>query len=205
MITIGVTGIMGSGKTFVSGIFAMLGAEVIDTDRIVHELLRPGTAVAGEIEKAFGDDILDGGGSVDRKKLAAKVFHLEPGRVNELNSIIHPEVIKTIDNRLFSAEERGVRAVVIDAPLLIETGLNERVNYTVFVRASAEKAVERLSREGRAGREDFKARMKLQLNASEKEKVADFVVDNNDSAEKTESQVREIWNMVTGGRKYEYS
>ena len=204
MITIGVTGIMGSGKSFVSGIFGKLGAEVIDADEIVHELMRPGTAVAGEIAKAFGEDVLDGGGAVDRKKLAVKVFLREPGRVSELNSIIHPEVIKAIETRLFLAEKRGVRAVVIDAPLLIETGLNERMNYTVCVRASAEKALERLLREGKADRGDFKARMKHQLDASEKEKFADFVLDNNGAAEKTESQVREIWERITGGKKYEY-
>ncbi len=199
MITIGVTGIMGSGKTSVSAMFGRLGAEVIDADEVVHGLMGPGTAVSREIAEVFGADILDHTGAVDRKKLANRVFYREPERVGELNGIIHPEVIKAIDGKLYSARERGVRAVVIDAPLLIETGLNEKVDYTVCVRSFSGRAVERLAREGRAGSEDFEARMKLQLNACEKEKHADFIVDNNDSAEETESQVRKIWERIIGG------
>ncbi len=199
MITIGVTGIMGSGKTSVSAMFGRLGAEVIDADEIVHGLMGQGTAVSGKIAKAFGSGILDRAGSVDRKKLADRVFYREPERVGELNGIVHPEVIKAIEGKLCSARERGVRAVVIDAPLLIEAGLNEKVDYIVCVRSSSARAVERLAREGRAGSEDFEARMKLQLNASGKEKHADFIVDNNDSAAETESQVRKIWESIIGG------
>lgn len=201
MITIGVTGIMGSGKTLASGMFGLLGAEVICADKIVHDLLGSGEALPEKVADVFGEDVLDGSGAVDRKKLSEKVFQRSAGSIERLNSIIHPEVVNIIEDKLTSARVRGVRAVVIDAPLLIEAGLDKKVDYIVCVRSSREKAVERLAREGRAGPEDFRNRMRFQMPASGKEKRADFIVDNNGSVRETESQVRKIWESITGGKK----
>lgn len=203
MITIGVTGIMGSGKTLVSGMFEKFGAEVIDADRIVHDLIGSGGRVSESIAGVFGEDVLGTSGVVDRKKLSEKVFRRDGDGegVKRLNGIIHPEVVNVIEERLVSARARNVQAVVIDAPLLIEAGLDKKVDFLVCVRSSRERAVERLLHEGRAGPEDFKNRMRFQMGAFEKEKRADFIVDNNGSVMETESQARKIWESITGGQK----
>lgn len=201
MITIGVTGIMGSGKTLVSGMFGGLGAEVIDADGIVHDILGSGGKIPERLAGVFGEDVLDASGAVDRKKLSEKVFRRDVGGVKKLNDIIHPEVVNVIEKRLASARARGVQAAVIDAPLLIEAGLDKKVDFIVCVRSSRGKAVERLVREGRAGPEDFRNRMRFQMAASEKEERADFIIDNNGSVRETESQAGKIWESITGGKK----
>ncbi len=199
MVKIGVTGIMGSGKTLVSGMFGKLGAEVINADEIVRSLLLPGTEVSAAIEKTFGEAVLQEGGVIDRKKLAGEVFVKNPENLARLNAIIHPEVFNIIENKIASAVMRRAGFVVIDAPLLVETELDKNCDFTIVVRSSTENALDRLARSGKASPEDFSARMRFQMGGAEKEKKADFIVDNNGSVNETEVQVREIWKRITGG------
>jgi dephospho-CoA kinase len=198
MIIIGVTGIMGSGKTLVSKMFGALGAEVINADKLVHNLLER-RAISKKIAESFGKEVLNEKSEVDRKKLGRRVFLKTQDRVNDLNKIIHPEVMKLIQKNISDAKKRGVPAVVIDAPLLIETGLHERTDYNVCVRLSPESAAKRLSLAGRASRDEFKARMRFQMDGDEKEEKADFVIDNRGTVEETKSQVRKIWGIINGG------
>ncbi len=201
MVKIGVTGIMGSGKTLVSGMFGRLGAEVINADEIVRSLLLPGTEVSAAIEEAFGEAVLQEGGVIDRKKLAGEVFVKNPENLARLNAIIHPEVFNIIESKIASAVMRRTGFLVIDAPLLVETKLDKKCDYTVVVSSSRENALDRLALAGKASPEDFSARMRFQLGGAAKEKKADFIVDNNGSVNETEVQVRKIWKRITGGGK----
>ncbi len=196
MVTVGVTGIMGSGKTLVSGMFGKLGAEVIDADRIVRGLLRPGTPVWEPLLEAFGGGILDREGRLERSQLAGAVFSGDGDNLRKLNEIIHPEVLRIIRRRIGSLRKRGAKAAVIDAPLLIETGLHEEMDYIVSVEADCNSAAERIARRDAAGPEKFDARMRFQLPAGEKRKYADFVVDNSGPVENTRRQVESVWESI---------
>ncbi len=197
MVTIGITGIMGSGKSLVSGMFELLGAKIIDADEIVHRLLCSGTSAHDSLVSIFGEGVLREDGSIDRSLLAGKVFGGEPENIRLLNAVLHPEVIKEIDEKILYYREAGVPAVVVDAPLLIETGLHENLDYTIVVRSTADKAVERITGDGRLSAEDFSSRMKFQLSGEEKEKHADFIIDNNGPYEATNAQVKELWKKMT--------
>lgn len=196
MVTIGVTGIMGSGKSMVAGMFELLGAKKIDADEIVHNLLCPGTGSYDSIVRLFGEGVLREDGSIDRARLAGKIFGDEPDNLRLLNAVLHPETIKKIEERILCYRKAGAPAVIVDAPLLIETGLHESLDYTIVVRSTAEKAVERISGGGRFNAEDFASRMKFQLSGDEKEKHADFIIDNNGPYEATNAQVRELWKKM---------
>ncbi len=196
MVIIGITGGMGTGKTTAAKMFADFGAKIIDADRIAHSVVKPGSDVWRELLGAFGKEIFSRNGTINRRKLAGIVFGKEPHRLKELNSIIHPEVIDIILKRIQDAAKNGADAVVIDAPLLIEAGLETVVDKIIVVTAERKTQEERSRTQLKLNPEEIKARICAQLPLSEKEKKADYVIDNNGSLENTLKQARKIWEEI---------
>lgn len=187
---------MGTGKSTVAELFARFGARVIDADRIAHLKMEPHSSVWKKLINAFGREILVENDRIDRRELAQIVFAREPQRLKELNSIIHPEVLTTIHSKIAEARREGIPAVVIDAPLLIEAGLEEVCDKVIVVTAGKEVQKKRIRADDRFSYSEIKARTSFQLSPEDKKKKADYIIDNGSSLENTRTQVNEIWEGI---------
>jgi dephospho-CoA kinase len=187
-MVIGITGSFGSGKTTVARMFASLGARVIDADRIAHRLIRPGTGVYRRIIESFGQGVLARGGGIERRKLGRIVF-ANKKLLRKLNRIVHPAIISTIRKEI--AKSRA-RIFILDAPLLIEAGLEKEVDVLIVVKSARKKQIERLLKKGICNKAQILERINSQMALSEKMRLANFVIDNNGSLENTRFQVKRI-------------
>ncbi|MCM8771058.1 MAG: dephospho-CoA kinase [Candidatus Omnitrophica bacterium] len=191
---IGLTGSWGTGKTTVAGMFKRLGAKVIDADKIAHRLIQPHTLIYQKLISVFGKKILKKNcTAIDRKKLARIVFSKKTF-LTKLNKIIHPEVIRTIKERI---KKDKSKIIILDAPLLIETGLDEIVDKLIVVKTSRDKQINRLKEKTGLSKKEISKRISYQLPLSYKIKKADFVIDNNGRREDTFVQVRQIWDKLS--------
>ena len=197
MDVIGLTGGIASGKSTVAAMLKGLGATVIDADEASRAVVEPGTPGLEAVVDAFGPEVLDGE-RLDRWKLGAIVFEDEAAR-RRLEAITHPLIRAWMAERQREAEERGEERVVLDIPLLYESGLERGLKAVIVVYAPAEVEMERLMArsaldEGEAGR-----RIAAQLPIEEKKARATYVIDNSGSREETLEQVRKVWEEITRG------
>jgi len=193
---IGLTGGVACGKSTVAKLFAELGARVIDADKIVHELYRKGEPVHEELVKRFGKEILGADGEIDRRRLAAMAF--EGGRVQELNSIVHPAVGVRQQQWLREVAVGQPDAIaVVEATLTLEAGGKARFDKIVVVTCLPEQKVVRYA--ARAGisaaeaRTEVERRSKAQWSDEEKARLADYVIDNSGALDQTRRQVERIY------------
>jgi len=189
MNMIGITGSMASGKTTVAGMFGKLGAAVIDADRIAKALLSK-KDIKNRLVGMFGKKILTKG-RVDRKKLAIEIFRDE-GSFRSACDIIHPQVIEKIRSELNDIQAKNV---VVDAPLLIESGLHIFMDKIIVVGSKKASQLERARGRG-FKKSDTSRRMKFQMPFKEKLNYADFVINNDRSIKDTERQVLKIWDDI---------
>jgi dephospho-CoA kinase len=200
-LVIGLAGGIGSGKSTVADAFARLGATVVNADKIAHEVLAS-PEVKELIAREFGQDVVKGG-QVLRQVLAARAFQ-EVQSVEKLNAIIHPAVIAETKRiieaaRGDAARGEGVcRAVVIDAPLIFEAGLDNICDKIVFVDASQETRLKRLTGLRGWKPDELARREKFQESLIYKRQRADYTVDNNGSLDQAACQVASIWKVVVG-------
>lgn len=141
MKVIGITGPTGAGKTTALNALRDLDAEVIDADALYHKLLEEDEGLKKALRTAFGEQITDKMGRIDRKALAAAVY---PGRLEELNALTHPAILAAIGERVEQARRANRPAVAIDAIALIESGLGEKCDAVVAVLAPLEVRVKRI-------------------------------------------------------------
>ncbi len=196
MVVIGITGSMGTGKSTAAGMFAGLGAKVIDADRICHELLNSCDRIHKEITGIFGEEVLGVDGHISRSKLAEIVFVKKPLMLEALNSVIHPEAIKAIIAETQKARQEKFPAVVIDAPLLFESGFGEICDMVIVVDARSEIQKKRILMKKKFSETQIKGRMSSQYSLAEKKKKADCIIDNSGSLETTRRQVEKIWRKI---------
>lgn len=192
MLRVGLSGGIGSGKSTVAAALGRRGAIVIDADAIAREVVEPGTPGLEAVVQRFGAGVLDGGGRLDRPRLAALVFD-DPVARADLNAIVHPLVAAETARRIAAAPADSV--VVIDVPLLVEAA---RSGYDVVVIVEAPEAVrlERLTGRG-MNPDDARARMGAQASDADRRKVADVVVDNSGTPEALEAQIDALWAQLT--------
>jgi len=141
MKVIGITGPTGAGKTTALNALRALGAEVLDADAVYHRLLEESEGLKKALVEAFGGQILDGAGKVDRRRLSDAVY---PDRLGELNGITHPFITTELDRRIEEARRAGRPAAAIDAIALIESGAGEKCDVVVAVLAPLELRVKRI-------------------------------------------------------------
>lgn len=195
MIVIGLTGSIGMGKTTTAALFAEAGAPVWDADAAVHRLYARGGAAVAPIAQAFPDAVVDG--AVDRARLSARLAQ-DPPAFARLEAIVHPLVAADRQAFLDQAAARGVEVVVLDIPLLFETGGETRVDKVVVVSASPELQRQRvLARPGMTA-ERFEALLARQVPDAEKRARADFVIDTSNGLEAARRQVGEVLAAVVG-------
>ncbi|MFH9662647.1 dephospho-CoA kinase [Streptomyces sp. NPDC017248] len=190
MLTVGLTGGIGAGKSEVSRLLVEHGAVLIDSDRIAREVVAPGTPGLAAVADAFGADILAADGSLDRPRLGSLVF-ADPGKLAVLNSIVHPLVRDRSRELQSAAAEDAV--VVNDVPLLTENGLAPLYDIVIVVDASPETQLDRLVRLRGMTEEDARARMAAQATREQRRQIADVVIDNDVPLDALRKRVAEVW------------
>ncbi|MGH9603689.1 MAG: dephospho-CoA kinase, partial [Terriglobales bacterium] len=144
MLRVGLTGGLCSGKSAVSEMFARRGFHVLHADRLAHDLMRPGQPVYQQVVNHFGRDIVQADGTIDRRKLAALAF--EPGRIQELNRLVHPAVVKEQDAWMDELARRDPRGIaMVEAALIVEAGVQKRFDKLVVVTCTPEQKIERFA------------------------------------------------------------
>jgi dephospho-CoA kinase len=196
VVRVGLTGGIACGKSTVAKMFADLGARVIQSDTIAHELYRPGELVYEEVVKRFGRDIVKPDGAIDRAKLAAIVFG--QGRIDELNKIVHPAVIQHQGKWIFELAAKEPDAVaMVEAALIFEAKTNSRFEKMIVVTCKPEQKVQRFAQRAglneAAARAEVERRTKAQMPDEEKIKRADYVIDNSGPLDRTRHQVEKVF------------
>jgi len=193
VLLLGLTGGIGSGKSTVSAALAARGAVVVDADGIVRELQAPGGAVLGAMVERFGAEILRPDGSLDRQRVADRVFH-DPVELEALNAIVHPAVGDEIRRRI-EAERGSDHVVVLDVPLLTENR-HYATQGTIVVDTDPELAVRRLVESRGFDEADARARIANQASREQRLATADFVIPNDGSLEDLEERVDRCWRWI---------
>ena len=189
MILIGLTGSIGMGKSTVAEMFRMHGAAVWDADSAVHRLYAKGGDGVELIGAAFPSAIVDG--AVDRSKLAELVLGA-PDALKRLESIIHPLVGEDRTRFIEAAIEAKAEMIVLDIPLLFESGAESYFHTVVVVSASAETQRARVLKRPGMTEEKFEAILKSQLPDEEKRKRADFVINTDQPLDETREEVKAV-------------
>jgi len=199
MRVIGLTGGIGSGKTTVAGLLAERGAVVIDADRIARQLVEPGSPVLDELASAFGADIVQPEGDLDRALLASRAFSSSEA-TQRLNTIMHPRIRREVNDRM-SRLPAGTPLVVLDLPLLIEGQLDDgshprpAIDLVVVVDAPEDVQVARATARGLSAA-DVRQRMLAQASRADRRAAADEIIDNSGSIESTREQVDGLWQRL---------
>jgi dephospho-CoA kinase len=187
MLILGLTGSIGMGKSTTAKLFAEAGVPVYDADATVHKLYEGEAAPA--IEAAFPGTTENG--KVDRAKLSARVVQ-DPAAMKQLEQIVHPMLGASRQKFFDDAEAAGAPVVVVDVPLLFETGGEKRVDAVVVVTTSPELQRERVLARGTMDEARLDAILARQLPDAEKRRRADFVVDTSHGLDPVRAQIRDI-------------
>ncbi len=193
MLIVGLTGGVASGKTAVSEVLREEGAYIVDADQIARDLVRPQRPAWSEIVRIFGKEILQEDGSIDRKKLADRVF-ADPDQRKLLNQILHPLITGEIDRKTGEIAQKDPKAiVVIDAPLLIEVGYQRRVDKLMVVTSTQIEQIERVKVRDGISSEGAMRIISSQMPVEEKVKLADFVIRNEGSLAEVREKAKEVF------------
>lgn len=199
MVRVGLTGGIACGKSTVAKMLEEMGARLIHADDVAHQLYVPGQPVYQEIVKQFGPEIVKPDGEIDRARLGAIAFG--QGRIEELNRIVHPAVIRRQEQLMNEIATREPNAVVVvEAALIYEAGVNGRFSRVMVVTCTPEQKVARFAQRTGIGeaaaRAEVERRSRAQLPDVEKIRRADFVIDNSSSLERTRQQVARIYSEL---------
>jgi dephospho-CoA kinase len=195
MLRVGLTGGIACGKSSIAAMLVKRGAHFLQADGLAHQLYAPGTDTYDKVVRSFGREILNEDGAINRSKLANLVF---PGRIGELNAIVHPEVVKRQNSWMSEVGQSDPHGIaVVEAALLIEAGAEKDFDKVIVVTCDVEQKVERFARRTnvplQVARAEVERRSAAQVPDEEKARRADYIVNNSGSAEDTERQVDLIW------------
>jgi len=190
---VAITGGFGTGKSTVAVFLKKIcGARLISADEIAHKLARPGTSVYRKIVSAFGKGMIKKDRSIDRLKLAEAAFSSSM-LLNKLNRIMHPEVIRIIKKEI--GRKRN-KVLLLDVPLLFETGLHRLADKVIVVKATRQQQVKRILRKSALSEKDVLKRIRAQMPLPEKVRRADFLIDNSGTLDSTKKQVENLRRML---------
>ena len=196
MLIAGLTGSIATGKSTVSAILKDLGAFIVDADKIARDVVAPGMRAWDEIVRVFGKDVLQKTGEIDRESLARIVFNDAVMR-GKLEEIIHPEVMRVIDEEIRSIKTHSSGAVVVlDVPLLIEVGMHEGVSEVIVVYCPEDMQIMRLMLRDNISREEALTKVRAQMPIEEKRRLATLLIDNSASVEETRKQVEDAYDRL---------
>ncbi|MCU0242663.1 MAG: dephospho-CoA kinase [Vicinamibacteria bacterium] len=191
MLRVGLTGGIACGKSTVMACLRETGWPGVDLDEIAHDLLKCNQKIREKLVHELGDTILDGDGSIDRRRLAGLVFG-DPAARRALNALMHPEIRRIEARRQASARREGQSAFITDGALLIESGAHLRMDRLVVVHCDEATQVRRLMARNGLGKGEAQARVRSQLGSQEKASFAHFTIDNSGLLERTLEQARRL-------------
>ena len=193
MILIGLSGGIGSGKSTAARLLEARGAVILDADRFAHEILAPGGAAVRAVLERFGPGVAGPDGGIDRRRLRSVVF-ADPAARRDLEAITHPLIYAAMASRLGGTFEPDT-VVVVDAPLLVETGGRDRVGLQALVVVAAEQSqqIERVVARGGMTAEEAAAVIAAQAPTERKLAAADYILDNRGSPADLEAGVETLW------------
>jgi dephospho-CoA kinase len=196
MLRVGLTGSIGVGKSFVASVFIELGCHVLDADQTAREVVMPGTPGLKALTEAFGEEILNPDGTLNRKHLGAVVFNDESQR-QRLNHLLHPFIIARQDEILNEWEAQDPNGIgIVDAALMIESGAYKRFDKLIVVHCRPEVQLERLMLRDKLSREEALRRINSQMPQEEKQKFADYLIDTSDGFDLTRARTVEVYNQL---------
>jgi len=191
-LIIGITGNIGTGKSTVAAMLSELGADVVDADKIAHEVMRPSNEVYAQIVQAFGAKIVSEDGEISRPKLAAIVFS-DPLALEQLEAIIHPAALATIQRRIADSQSY---VVVVEAIKLIESGLVDHCDSIWVTMCPPDDQMYRLMKMRGLSHEDALQRVQAQMPQRTKLAKADVVIDTSGSLSWTREQAKGAWRQL---------
>ena len=209
LLKVGLTGGIASGKSVVGEMFVALGAHLVQADTIAHQLMQPGEAVYQDVVRRFGTGILNPDGTVNRARLAEAAFGSSaetgtgPSRIQELNRIVHPAVIRRQNEWMEEVGRRDPRGIaMVEAALILEAGAADRFDRLLVVTCRPEQRIQRwaarLKVDEETSRREVSRRMAAQFPDEEKIKAADYIIDNSSSLDQTRKQVNEVYEKLKG-------
>jgi dephospho-CoA kinase len=188
-LLVGVTGGIGSGKSSVCTLFAALGRIVLSADRIARDLVETDPEIISGIQKDFGKESYLADGTLDRRRMAERVFTRPRERVR-LNRIVHPRVFREIDRQLSAVQHEARRPfVIVEAALIYESGMHKQLDRVIVVDAEEDLRIQRVIERDSCSREEVLRRIASQMPVAEKRKLADFIILNNGSLEDLKPKV----------------
>ena len=197
MLRVGLTGSIGVGKSFVTSVFEELGCHVLDADQTAREVVEPGTQGLRAITQEFGEEVLNADGSLDRKRLGARIFTDQAAR-ERLNFILHPFIIARQDEIMREWEAEDPNGIgIIDAALMIESGGYKRFDKLIVVHCRPEVQLERLMLRDNLARDEALRRINSQMPQEEKLRFADYAIDTSDGFELTRAQIISVHQKLT--------
>ena len=193
MFVIGLTGGIGTGKTYVSDLLEGLGAAIVNADLLGHEVYVPQSEGWHAVIDAFGEQIVADNGEIDRRALGGIVFS-DPAQLERLNAIMHPRIYALAEQRLNALAEQGVEIAVLEAALLIEAKWTPLVG-EVWVTTSPEAdIIARLGTRNNMDEATARSRINSQMPQDERVQHADVVIENSSTPEELSVKIQELWN-----------
>lgn len=194
-LIVGLTGGIVSGKSTVASMFKDIGAKIVDADKLGHSVILPHRPAWEKITRLFGKDVLQNDLTIDRERLGKIVFTNQT-LLKKLNKITHPEIIKLIKKEINLAKNKThnqQKILIIDAALIYEAKIDRFMDKIIVVYIDKDEQVKRLAKRNNLSKEEALQRIKSQMPMKEKVKMADYVIDNSNSLDKTREQVEKIW------------
>jgi dephospho-CoA kinase len=196
MLRVGLTGSIAVGKSFVASIFVELGCHVVDADHTAREVVRPRSPGLQAVVNAFGPEILNPDGTLNRQALGALVFADEKKR-QQLNYLLHPFIIARQDEILREWEKEDPNGIgIVEAALMIESGGYKRFDKLIVVHCRPEVQLERLLLRSGLSRDAAQRRIDSQMSQEEKKQFADFLIDTSDGFELTRNRTIEVYKKL---------
>lgn len=200
-LVLGITGGIACGKSLICHFFRELGAAVLSADELAREAVRPGEEAYKEIVTHFGEEILTAEGSIDRARLAEKIFQ-SPAKRHLLNQITHPAIGRLADRRINELRKNpDISLITYEAPLLFEAKAEARVDLVLVVTTTPEQQLERLMRRDNLSREEALQRISAQMPLAEKISRADILVENSGSFLETQKLIGQIFAKLATHKK----
>ena len=192
-MVIGLTGSIGTGKSETARQLEALGASIISADQVGHEAYTPNTEAWEQVVAAFGDDILQDDGEIDRRKLGAVVFS-DPGQLEKLNQIMHPRMARMVADKIEELRDQGVEVVVVEAALLFEAGWDSLVEEVWVTDSTEQVVIERLKQRNGMSEEEARKRISSQMGRTERLERSDYVIENSGDMPTLGNTIKELWN-----------
>lgn len=191
MLKIGLTGGIGTGKSTVSAMLISAGFKVIDADLIARDVLSRYPEILDKVRIEFGEGFFDWKGQFRRKEFGNHIFRFPKQRIKYEN-IIMPYIFKEIDEAFKRYEEKGEKLVILDAPTLIENGMDKDMDYVILVWADTNTQIQRVKSRDKLSHSEAISRINAQMQMEQKKKHSNILIDNGGDLVKTKKQVDDI-------------